>query len=77
MKRIAPSVLSTFFAAALLGLAGCDTGSGIEPGIPKEPAKSDIDIGKMADMTKGPGPAGTGMPKEQPKADAPKEAEKK
>jgi hypothetical protein len=76
MKRIAPSALCTFFAAALLGLAGCDTGSGIEPGIPKDTTPA-IDVSKMADMTKSAGIGGTGMPKEPPKADAPKDAEKK
>jgi len=78
MKRIAPRALSTFFAAALLGLAGCDTGSGIEPGVPKDVQAPVIDVSKSADMTKAPGPAGAGMPKDAPKTDAPKtDAEKK
>jgi hypothetical protein len=79
MKRIAPSALRTFFAAALLGLAGCDTGGGIEPGMPKDatggvPASQMQD---MANMKKAPGAGGTGMPTETPKGDAKPDAEKK
>jgi hypothetical protein len=52
MKRIAQSALGVFLVSAALGLTGCDSGGGIEPGLPTDqtPAVSPADMSKMANM---------------------------
>ena len=56
MKRIVQSAVGMFLASAAIGLTGCDSGGGIEPGMPTDqtPTVSPADMSKMANMSKMP-----------------------
>jgi hypothetical protein len=55
MKRFLLSALSAVVVAAMIGLTGCDSGGGIEPGVPQGAGQQTG--GKLpidADVSKGP-----------------------